>query len=41
MKKAREIISKTNGRKAVVFRNKFSSELFGFTFDKNIIFYDL
>ncbi len=36
MKKAREIISKINGRKAFVFRKKGSSELVGFTTDKNI-----
>ena len=41
MKKAREILNKTIGRKAVVFRKKGSTELLGFTTDKNIPFYEM
>jgi hypothetical protein len=42
MKKAREILSKYHGkRKAFTFRKKGGSELFGFTLDTNIDFFDL
>ena len=41
MKRAREILNKTIGRKAVVFRKKGSTELLGFTTDKNIPFYEI
>lgn len=42
MKKARQILSKYHGkRKAFAFRKKGGSELFGFTLDTNIDFFDL
>lgn len=40
MKRVRQILSKVSGRIAVVFKKKGSSELLGFTTDKQITYLD-